>query len=127
MAIDIGAPGSRRADVAGALLGYIGALIPVPITGPTTYNPDDHLCRLLDLADGLGEVVITIPAVTAVGHSFAVASPATSWPRIVVGSAGAPVNPWNHTRGLPKGTVSVLVSRQPGTTAVVHLAGATQP
>lgn len=129
MAIDLASPGARRADVALALQGYLGALTPVVVTGSTTYDSTVHLCGLMDLADGLGEVVITIPSDTAIGHSFAVSSPATSWPRFVLDGAGEIQTPWtpSHTRGLPKGIVSVLVARQPGAAAVVKLTGATQP
>lgn len=105
----------------------LGPLDVVPISGDTVYSASAHLCRLLDIAGGLGEVAITVPAATPAGHSFAVTSGAGSWARIAAGGLGEIRHPADHTRGLPRGVVSVLVVSNAGGAPVVLLTGATQP
>lgn len=108
------------------LRGLLGPVEIIPVSGPTSFDRSSHLCAALRLDAGLGEVVVTVPADVVAGDTFAVSSPAGSWPRIVV-TGGTLEHPFGHTRGLPLAAVSVLVVENEAGAPVVQLAGATQP
>lgn len=116
-------PATRR-----ALQRLIGPVVMIDVTGPVTYSADTHLCAMLRLAAGLGEVLVTVPPTTAEGNSFAIWARAGSWPRIVTSGAGTVLSPYGHTAGVPLGVLSVLVGANVGGAAAeIIVQGATVP
>lgn len=127
--VDLSLPSIRDShpDVVASLRQILGPVKVMPIAGNTVFAPTEHGGAVLRLNDGAGEVTLTIPTTAGAGHSFAIASPAGAWPRIVVGAGGALVHAFDHTRGLPKGLVSLLIVANDAGTPIVFLSGATQP
>lgn len=108
------------------LRGLLGPVEIVTVTGAVVFDRSVHQCAAFRLDPGLGEVTVTVPADVVAGDSFAVSSPAGSWPRLVL-TSGALEHPFDHTRGLPRAAISVLVVANDGGAPVVQLYGSTQP
>ncbi|MDR6952694.1 hypothetical protein J2X65_002053 [Ancylobacter sp. 3268] len=87
----------------------LGPIEVVTVLGPIAYDRTNHLCRMLRLAPGLGEVAITIPAATPIGDAFSISSPSTSWPRLVF-TDSVIEHPSGHAAGLPAGALHFFVA-----------------
>lgn len=116
-------PATRR-----ALQRLIGPVVMVDVAGPVTYAAETHLCAMLRLSAGLGEVLVTVPPTTPEGHSFAIWARAGSWPRIVTTGAGHVLSPYGHAAGVPLGVLSILVAANVGGAAAeIVVQGASIP